>query len=247
MESGWARAEIVKGMENKILALDTSGIDPIRFSLKKNEIQINKLQDFFKQASIVAVTSYECVSQEFVYDHNRQQNMFVESLSNSSSTFEKNSIFLNPNGDFYKTSQGHDLQVNINNSQYEEISTINIWKCTSQWSNEMSEEDKSLIKLKEDYKNISYAILTNDYNFRQQCEFEGINVYGTCSMLAGMVLSDTINYQKGTCIFKSWSEKEKKWIPSELKTKRKLSFKEILEIEKNRIKEGRSFWINNKK
>jgi len=239
----------IKIMENKILVFDTAGIEPIRYSLKEGRIKLQELQDFYYTAKINVVTSYACASREFTYEHNSQQNIFVESITKDSCTLgDEGVVFLSFTGDFSQRPYGDiNVPVSVINPQTKTTSTTNIdtlWKCTPQWNNEMSDEDKSLIEIIKDPEKENYALLTNNYHLREQCKFEGIKVYGTCSMLAGMVISNTMSYQKGTFIFNSWLEKDRKWIPNKNKERDKLSFKEILDIEKKRSRNNSSFWIN---
>ncbi|NTU66811.1 MAG: hypothetical protein HGB08_02690 [Candidatus Moranbacteria bacterium] len=228
-------------MKNKILIWDTSGIDPVRYSLKEDQIQIEKINAFYAQAGLKTATSSECVSCEFTYEHNNQRNILVESIANTSCISGKSgTVFLAANGDFSYSFYGSSISVNVIYSKTEGVSTLRggtLWKNSCQWTSNLSIEDKSLITITGVLDYSDCAILTNDKGLRKQCDLEGVKNFGTCSMLAGMVISNIISYQKGTIIFKNWAEKDKRWIP-------KRTFAEILNIERDRFDNGSSFWVN---
>ncbi|EKE15741.1 MAG: hypothetical protein ACD_11C00108G0035 [uncultured bacterium] len=236
-------------MQNKILIIDTSGIDPIRYSISKKQLQLQQVHDFFICAGVSLATSYECMTKEFTYEHNCQKNLLVESISESSKTFTNpNKVYMSYDGDFSTTLSGQDcLMIDIIDLKAVTSTTINcqtLWKSSVQWQNEMSQIDQSLVNITQSIKSEVCALLSNDYHTRIQCQNDGVKIYGTCSMLAGMTLTSTISYQKGSSIYSGWVKKDRKWVPKNKITKKSITFKEILDIEKNRMKNGESFWIN---
>jgi membrane-bound inhibitor of C-type lysozyme len=248
LENGWARVEI-KNMQKKVLIVDTSGIDPISYSISTKQLQLNLVHSFLNYAGITLKTSYKCATKEFTYEYNRQGDLLVESISEDSKTCVNiGVVYMSYNGGFSTTWNGLGcVKIDVIDSSALEISTTNcqtLWKTSIQWQNEMSQVDKSLINVAELIQTENRAILSNDYQVRVQCQNDGIKAYGTCSLLAGMTLANVISFQKGTSIYSNWVNKDRKWVPKNRITKETITFKEILDIEKERIKNGLSFWIN---
>jgi len=109
----------------------------------------------------------------------------------------------------------------------------------------LSTEDRFVIQTAQQTKSeYSWtAVFSNDWHLRKQCvSYEGVDVYGTCSMLAGMVITEVISYQKGSFIYYEWFHQNPRWIPPERITRRKLRFGEVLSIERERVNNGKSFW-----
>ncbi|MEK7211213.1 MAG: hypothetical protein AAB731_01115 [Patescibacteria group bacterium] len=74
---------------------------------------------------------------------------------------------------------------------------------------------------------------------REYCDHFSVLVpykaHSAATMIAGMTLNNLLSTQKATPIYYAWGKKDKGWVP-------KLSFREVLEIEKQRVKDKKSFW-----
>jgi len=121
-----------------------------------------------------------------------------------------------------------------------ETQTI-LWEESKYWK-KLDEVDKSLIYaqriLTSNTTNTTtrVASLVNAEDLRNQHNIEGFEVYGSASMLAGMCLKGIISFQKATFLYYTWRKIDKRWTPQ-------ISFREVLEIEKERFKKGTSFWL----
>lgn len=232
----------------KALIIDSSGIDPLQFSLFEKHLNVVEVENFFNNANIDLFYSSACQT-EFSFQYPTiTPSLFVESISVSSQSFSNlvDAIYLSDSGVFSQSSFNVDYPKVASCQALSSESSSTLWQFSPHY-NFLSLCDKSIIETAKNLRNSSetVAVLSNDWHLRQQClGFEGINVYGTCSMLAGMVLSDIISYQKGIFIYYTWAITNARWIPNESKTREKLKFKEIIEIERNRFRGGKSLWMN---
>lgn len=233
---------MIKKKENKALVVDASGIDPVSFSLANEYFNNENLKFLFKKGSIDLYYPSSCV-EEFLFQHCSQESLFVGQLSLQEEAIKQagGSIYLSDTGSFSCSSS------NFNND-YCEIKSfqdihnsspqLGLWQVSTEYQN-LSSNDKNIINtaiaLKENYRYV--AILANDLDLRRYCQsYEGISVYGTCSLLAGMVLTEVFSYQKGTAMYSKWFNKDPRWVPSNLK------FKEVLNLERQRFNNKKSFW-----
>jgi len=226
---------------SKALVVDRSGLDPIMFSLANKHLTSNTVSDFINDAGIDCYFSDFCRN-EFLYQYNPQQSLFSEPLNMNKIT---DSIYLSDAGALSSSSFNIN-QLGIFASQSEISNSIQptLWQNSPHYKY-LSVEDKCIIQtpqqLRSEYSWV--AVFSNDWHLREQCiSYEGIYAYGTCSMLAGMVITDVISYQKGSFIYYEWLNQNPRWIPSEKITRRKLKFKEVLDIERERVNNGKSFW-----
>lgn len=241
------KSTISENKNNKILVNDSSGIDPNSFSLSEKHFNDQVLKNFLNNAGIDNYYSNDCIG-EFIFEHKEQKDLLVESIGEISLTNGEsgNTIYLSNNGTFSASSLGeyHCLPIYpLQSQQSIQIQEIN---SSTSYYKHLSTEDKSILKVAK-YKKAeglydNVAILTNDWNLKKQSiDCEAIPAFGTCSMLAGMVLNNAISYQKGTYIYKYWLEHNHRWIPNDGDYK-KLSFQKVLQIERERMNNKKSFW-----
>jgi len=113
-----------------------------------------------------------------------------------------------------------------------------LWEESKYWK-KLDEVDKSLIYAQRILvfdTTRGVASLVNAEDLRNQHNIEGFEVYGSASMLAGMCLKGKISFQKATSLYYSWREIDKRWTPQ-------ISFRQVLEIEKERFRKETSFWL----
>lgn len=232
--------------ENKILVIDSSGIDPISFSLSEKHFSDQIIKNFFNNSGIESYYSNDCI-REFIFEHKEQKDLLVESIGKTSLTNGgDNEIYLSNNGTFSSSSLGEYHCLPVYPLQSQQPIQIQEIDSSSSYYKHLSSEDKSILKVAK-YKKAeglcnNVAILVNDWNLKKQSiDCEAIPAFGTCSMLAGMVLNNAISYQKGTYIYKCWLARDPRWIPNDGNYK-KLSFQKVLQIERERMNNKKSFW-----
>ncbi len=226
--------------ENKFLIIDTSGFNPIRYSITEGDMAINDLTRFSVQANLqLCITSailqsgefsYSKTPDLFTYTHNRPLSDTTSSGINDQLT---KSCWLTLNGTMTIDNHMGELEVKVLNIQTTQTNSSN-------YLSKLSPQDISNISLANELleSGSNVAILVNDWHLREQAKVNKISVYGTCSFLAGMVLNDIYTYQKTTKLHYKWKEVDKKWVP------RDFSFKDVLHLESDRNKERKSFWFN---
>lgn len=226
--------------ENKFLIVDTSGFDPIRYSISNRDMTMNDLYAFSIKANMqLCITDTILKAGEFSYSTNPELFTYRDNASPSNTAFSDmgdqsiKSCWLTSNGTITTCEGSGELEFKVLSVQATQTSSIS-------YSQRLSSEDISnifsankLLKLGD-----NVAILVNDWDLKQQAQEGKIPAYGTCSFLAGMVLNDIYTYQKATKLYYKWKSKDKKWVPIFL------SFQDILFKEKNRKKDRESFWFN---
>lgn len=254
-----------KEIREKILIEDKSGWDPFIWSISNNYLTSKRINDFFISQDITSVITQEALDVgEFKHSYN--PNLFSGNIDK----YNKNESFCFSELDGSLTKKSLDsygLEVSIESASQLARSTnnflenkqndlnagvfddigmcsndqFNLWESTSFWRH-LSFSDKSVVRLQRNfaarYSSTSVASLVNDWCLREQIKTEGYQVYGSVSMLAGMVFVGNLSTQKATQIFYKWKEFDSKWVP------RDLSFREVLSIERNRVENGTSFWVN---
>lgn len=234
----------------KCLIVDTSAAYPIAFAEKNLNLYSGFLEDFVDNLDLELFSSDKS-AQEFSFSYGTQRSIFTSPieptvfLNVSSKGF---SVSLSGDG-YFSVSNGNAWeQFNIGITQIDDISAqTRLWELSPHWGF-LSPQDKSLVTLAyEKSKTFNeVAVLTNDWHLRQQLlDFENISTFGSSSMLAGVVLTGFISYQKGTYVYLGWLKENPRWIPytkNSYGVKRKLKFSEVLSIERSRIENGSSFW-----
>ena len=239
-------------LNKKCLIIDSSGVRPFVFAVKNLSLNFKKFEEFSDHFDIFIGDSL-LLNGEFSFSYGNQQSIFTSPINPVQLTnfpLQNFSIVLSDAGYLSQTiNKKSKFSFNISKIEVDVNQRRILWDSSPHWDF-LSDRDKDIISLAYQ-KNKTYdevAVLTNDWHLRQQClEFEGISTYGSCSMLAGAVLTGFITYQQGTYIYSGWLKEEPKWIPyakNEYGFKRKLKFREVLEIERWRIKNNESFWIS---
>jgi len=232
---------MIKEKKNKALVVDISGLNPIDFSLANNHFTPDVVSDFIDNTDIDCFFA-DSSRDEFIYNYNNQQSLFDKQINRDTDI-----ICLSNTGHLDSSSLNIN-QLKISALQIETSNSIQLtlWQNSPDYGY-LSTNDKDIIQTAQQLQNeYSWvAVLSNDWHLREQCiSYEGINVYGTCSILAGMVVTNVISYQKGSFIYYEWFNYDPRWIPSEKATRRKLKFKEVLDIERERVNSGKSFWVS---
>lgn len=234
----------------KSLIIDSSGIRPFVFAEKNLGLSAVALENFMDYIDSDLFLS-DRVTHEFSFSYGSQSDIFTAPLTSSllvNAPRKNFSISLSDAGYFSLTGvNANQLSIGVSKTTHT-IRQGRLWESSSHWQQHLSSEDKSLITLAygkvKTYDKV--AILTNDWHLRQQClNFDRIFTYGSASMLAGMVFTGFITVQQGTYIYGGWLKEEQRWIPysrNEYGGKRKLKFREVLEIEKSRMQKKNSFW-----
>lgn len=236
-------------INKKCLIVDSSGVRPFVFAEAKLGLSSRVLEGFFDYNGLNLHLGSTTIN-EFAFRYNPQESLFSASLDSSLFLGVPNknfSISLSDAGYFSLTNNNMN-QLSIYASNVKVSNQNRLWELSPHWG-PLSPQDRDVISLalgvSKTYDEV--AILTNDWHLRQQCSnFEGISTYGSCSMLAGIVLTGFITYQKGTYIYQKWLEEEPRWIPyqkNEHGIKRKLKFGEVLAIERSRMQKENSFWM----
>src|SRR3989338_9424911 len=227
---------------NKVLVVDSSGLSPWFFTMKEENITPDILDTFLRDIEADYYLSGKA-------QHEFLTTGYLSQLSIFSSPFDFGNIqkfdtvYLSDAGYLSVTTNSKSRFTFFNTG--DELAQPSLWSMSEVWPR-LSEEDRDVIQttggLTGRYS--CTAILTNDWDLRQQCtRYEGIEARGTCSMLAGLVLGGYISYQRGTYIFGRWLLEEPRWVPTVLyPERRKFIFREILDEERRRQVEKRSFW-----
>jgi len=234
--------------KKRLAIIDSSFSRPVQFSLSEGDLIQEDLYEFCDNLDVYFYNT-SLNMHEFMSGYASQPSLFAQPISVASYSMIQSSkvIYLSNNGDFSLTAGiNKPLPIAIYDSEINQNQPT-LWQHSFQWRERLSFEDKNIISLASTLSSTyeGVAVLTNDWALRQQCNlYEGIDVYGTCSMLAGLALSNVITYQKGTFIYKTWFNEEPRWVPTNLLERRKWTFKEVLDFERERIKQRKSFWIN---
>jgi len=225
---------------NKALVVDVSSLNPLYFSLSNNHFTSDLINNFIKKSNIDLFYDDSCYD-EFNYNWNNQGSLFIESPIKANEA-----IYLSDVGNLYSSSDNiNQPKISSLKTEFSESVQQTLWGNSFSYKH-LSEEDKQIIQTAQQLqtKYSWTAVFSNDWHLKNQCiSYEGVDTYGTCSMLAGMVLSNFITYQKGTFIYHKWLNEDFKWIPFNRIFKKALSFKEVLDIERKRIDNDKSFWI----
>ena len=228
-------------MENKKLVVDSSGFNPFQYSIRNKNIAPKDLGDFFEQQNIELCTAKEtCSCGEFSYAE--QGDFYTHKTYQSFNA--PNETTANLKNTKYEIGENGTIIEAINERSELEINVISITEGTTtsmedlkNWTSpKISNEDKFSILLAE---TLNTAILVNDQKLRIHAKRLEISTYGSSALLASMVISGIYSYQKGTSVYYSWHKKNAGWIP------KNLTFKNVLNVEKNKIKNNKSFFINN--
>jgi len=239
--------------KNKYLIIDASSWEPLRFSLTNGTMTVSELNTLFSQADVTPViTKTAYLAGEFNFS---EQPTIFDAYENNFLTFSSETNCINsedvlvssatvqPNGTLTAKSLysdddliGDSLNFLIFDSTLQPQMTL--WEMNNEHWQALSESDKSAVHLARYFCSVNQqaGILANDWDLRAQCFYEGIEVYGTASLLAGMFLSGTYSCQKATGIFYKWKDYDKKFVP-------KKSFKEVLSIERKRAEKDKILWV----
>lgn len=232
-------------MKNKLLVVDSSGFNPFQYSIRNKDIAPKDLGDFFEQQNIELCTAEEtCSCGEFSY---AEQGDIYTYQTYYQSFNAPNETMTNLKNKKYEIGENGTVIETINERSELEINIISITKGTTtsmeglkNWSSpKISNEDKFSILLAETLNaEISTAILANNQKLRKHAGKLAISTHGSSALLASMVMSGIYSYQKGTFVYYSWHRKNAGWIP------KNFTFKNVLDVEKDRIKNNKSFFIN---
>lgn len=191
-------------INKKSLIVDSSGIRPFVFAEKKLRLSSEVLENFTDYVGLDLYLNNTTIK-EFFFRYNAQTSIFNTPLATSlldGISYENSSISLSDTG-YFSLTDGNVDQFSIRTSKARINQQNRLWESSPHWKF-LSSQDRDVITLalskSKTYDEV--AILTNDWHLRQQClDFENISTYGSCSMLAGIVLTDFVTYQKGTYIF----------------------------------------------
>ncbi len=224
--------------DKRALLVDMSGFDPINYLVSTKKLSPTLIENFFQGADIDLFYSQESIK-ELGFCFNSQGSLAEIGLS------EYKTIYLSDSGNFSQsTFYGNELPL-LATSLPEANKQLSLWQISGHWQY-LDTNDKHIIEtahnLEQNYDSV--AILTNDWHLKRQAiQYEAIPAYGTCSLLAAIAIENAVSYQKATSIFTQWRERNPKWIPRSEKFFKKMEFREILAIERQRKKDGKSFWI----
>lgn len=247
---------------------------PFCFAFSEGCLKSNEIDKFFEKCQIIPIITKEAFEAGEFTKHSYNYNLFSGVVSTTTSginSTENETLSFNSDGTLTKSSiiksnvcvetisasdfSSATIQLNgqpkVNNEvifQYQKPQKI-LWETSEHWDSiSKSIPDLSVVYINREFKkiNLHYITLANDWHLREQIRLEGYLVCGSSSMLANMVLADTINYQKGIYIYyKVWGISHKKWLPNKNNlTKEKYKFGEILEIERKKMESGRSFFLS---
>lgn len=240
---GENNVKIMKKSNKKALVIDSSGVHPWLFAINEKDISSDNLELFLDNLDADCYLSDQARHEFSTLNYASGVSLFAEPMG-SMATQKYDPVYLS-NAGYFSTTANIDsgLQLLVPDFRIE-MSQQTLWETSVQWTN-LSDEDRSVIKtaraLVPQYSSV--AILTNDWSLRQQSIlYEVIEARGTCSMLAGLSLGGYISYQRGTYIFGKWSDKEPRWVPTFYPERRKFTFREVLEVERKRREEDKSFW-----
>lgn len=189
------------------------------------------------------VTKNSCTAEEATYNCTPTFADVLSSTTMNSEEYQKESLISSQSGSFvYKSTSTQTwcppniltVPVVANNQP----SQISLWESTTLW-NSLSVSDQSCVRATKNFVQSGYraATLTNDKPLRRyHQQFEGLEVYGSSAVLAALVISGRYSPQRGTVIFRKW-RLEPRSVP------RGMSFKNVLDIERERIRSGTSFWF----
>jgi|SRR3989344_3846415 len=215
----------MKNINKKALVIDSSGIHPLLFAIGEKDIKSNKLDSFLSNLDTDCYLSNQARHEFSMLNYASGISLFAEPINLGTQNYD--AVYLSDAGYFSATADtDFGLKLSASNLATTEINQPTLWETSNQWKG-LSIEDRSVIKTARGFvpQYSSVAILTNDWDLRQQSTlFEGIEVRGTCSMLAGLVLGDYISYQQGTYIFGKWLTREPRWIPTFYPERRKFTF-----------------------
>ncbi len=214
----------------KILIPDSSGLNPFLYSIREGELRTEDLEKFLETQEIKLYAAKEvCFDCNNAFRYSNKSDIFTQS-------FIENSVgctgcTIGDNGTFVESMNKPALVTIV--AATESSRTFEGWP-----SPKISKEDKSSIVLAKKLSGKYVAVLANDGNLRKHCGRLNVLVYGSASLLAGIVLTGFLTYQKGTCLYNSWYVKNHGWIP------KNLTFGSVLKIERNRIEGNKSFFVN---
>lgn len=218
----------------KILIPDSSGLNPFLYSIREGKIMTEDLDKFLESQGIKLYAAKEvCFDNE--YSYSPQWDIFTYKTLQSFNGEGSNCIgcTIGGNGTFIESPETSAMVTIV--AATESSKTFENWP-----SPKISKEDKATILLAQKYSNKdNVAILANDGKLRKHSKRLKISIYGSASLLAGIVLTKILTYQKGIYLYESWYVKNHGWTPNHL------TFGNVLDIERKRIKDGKSFLVNN--
>lgn len=228
---------------NKKLVMDSSGLNPFQYSIRNKNIAPKELGDFFEQQNIELCTAKEtCSCGEFSYTEQgdfytyQTYHQSFNAPNETTASLKNKKYEIGGNGTIIEvTNEKNELEITVVSITE---GTITNTKDLKNWSSpKISCEDKFSILLAEKLGTYT-AILANDKKLRIHAKRLGISTYGSSALLASMVISGIYSYQKGISIYYSWHRKNAGWIPKDI------TFKNVLNTEKDRVKNNKSFFIN---
>lgn len=164
------KSTISENKNNKILVIDSSGIDPISFSLSKKHFSDQVLKNFLNNAGIDNYYSNNCIG-EFIFEHKEQKDLLIESVGETSLTNGENgnAIYLSNNGTFSASSLGGYHCLPIYPLQSQQSVQIQGIDSTSSYYKHLSVEDESILRVAKNKKveGLNVAILAIDWNLKK--------------------------------------------------------------------------------
>jgi len=224
--------------KNKIrLILDSSVLEPIKFSIRGKLIQVELLQDFQNKTNTKIEIPSEIYKENF--DGYVQIPLLGEDAPKENSTIQEEHLMMddsrvttmskyNEGMSFHIVSVGdvRDIPMQVEES--------------SQWK-KLSNPDKACYYALNTYidQGESAIVVANDKDLRFCASLCDLPNIGSTSLLAAMVLCDLISSQKGSGIYYSWKRTDPQWV-----LPRNEPFSVALNIEKQRKQKQELIWKN---
>lgn len=220
----------------KYLVWDASAWEPYKFAIKNAYLSNDNIQEFQKIMKLEFYLTKE-MKEEGSFSHSVQPDFFTSSPSATSSTMSQ-VYYLNDSGTITEEKCFNGAEFVINPIIDSRMPQQRLWQSSNTWT-KLSKADKSCQEISEILidNGESAIVIANEKNLRKQLSLSGLPFKGSFAILADMVILNIISSQKGTKLYYKWKDYDPQWVPS-----RDLTFKQILDWEKNEIWGDKSYW-----
>ncbi len=237
----------------KYLIIDKSGFDPFTFASAQKKLDIAVFESFLEKQQVVPLVTKEAYTAGEFTNHSYSPNLFSGTTFNNESLNKIETASFNSDGTLtsvFKSSNAVQIisaSTYSNTNSQEQLSGVcskntilqqpSLWEVSKHWKELTSSlPDVSVVNLSREFskKKIQFAVLVNDWHLREYLKLEGYSVIGSAALLAGMVLTNTISYQRGIFIYYDILGKANpKYLPNKNnQTKEKYKFREIISEKK---------------
>lgn len=214
---------------HKFAVVDASFFTPFDYSIKKGVISVGDLSSFLDQTKIEL-----CVTNSILKEIESICYITSDPLTFRSSQISSDTASSDANTDSQSAEALLSSSGTMTNYIYMDGLEFRVFNTSE------STPDMSNISLAYELMSSgnTAAILTNDERLRREAKHLSILFFGSCSFLAGMVLSGKYTDKKATKIFYKWKMIDQRWVPKDF------LFKDVLSMERKRVKDNESFWFN---